>query len=156
WNGLFQSGDDRGYKLGFMAVDFLIPPSQSRSAGVQTLVAFWNGIGQGKIWQTSFRDTFGRAISDFYAQFEIYRQTFSSSSINITGVNLLGQPIAGRQFYIEVNGSGFDPNSVRVVLVGPGCSNYGDCSVPNNILNQQGSVTSSQIQHVPLTLAAAG
>lgn len=65
--------DQAGYQLGFMAVDYLTPPDQPRSAGVKLLAAFWSAIGRGKTWRQAFQSVFGKSVDQFYAEFEAYR-----------------------------------------------------------------------------------
>jgi hypothetical protein len=68
----------------------------------------------------------------------------------ITDITPLSYPFAGRQFRIRIRGGYFTPSNVRVVVVGPGCPNFGSCVVPNSVLT---GVTNSQIERAPLTLA---
>jgi len=70
----------------------------------------------------------------------------------LNNITVLTKPVSGRQFIVEIDGGGFDPNSVRAVSIGPGCPNFGSCVVPNDALKQFGSVTYAQIERVPLTL----
>lgn len=65
----------------------------------------------------------------------------------------LSTPSAGQQFYIQLVGSGIDPDKVRVVVTGRGCESFGSCVVPNYVLHWYGAVTTFQLERVPLTLA---
>ena len=58
------------------------------------------------------------------------------------------------EFIVQVEGLGFDPQSVQVVLVGPGCKRFGPCTVPNDVLIDYGEVSDKKIERVPLTLNA--
>jgi len=42
--------------------------------------------------------------------------------------------MAGREFVVGLEGSGFDPATVRIIVTGPGCERFADCVVPNNVL----------------------
>lgn len=59
---------------------------------------------------------------------------------------------AGRPFIVTAYGSGFDPYSVRAVILGPGCSTFNSCVVPNGALSNR----SSSSAQVPLTLNNRG
>lgn len=75
-NGLEDTGifdDPFGYDVAFMAVDYLMPPDQSRAAEIQSLLAYWTEMGKGKSWQDAFETAFGKRVDQFYAEFETYR-----------------------------------------------------------------------------------
>jgi DNA-binding winged helix-turn-helix (wHTH) protein len=57
-----------------------------------------------------------------------------------------------REFTVEIEGLGFDSDTVQVVLVGPGCKRFGPCTVPNDVLLDYGPVSKNKIERVPLTL----
>lgn len=68
----------------------------------------------------------------------------------INDVVFLSDPVHQRQFFVKINGSGFDSNAVQVVVIGlKGCPRIGNCVVPNNVLH---GVSSTQIESAPLTL----
>lgn len=71
----------------------------------------------------------------------------------INKITILTPSIVAHQFYVRIDGSGFDPNAVRVVLVGPGCPSFGKCAVPGDAIKQYGGVSYTQLERVPLTLA---
>jgi hypothetical protein len=62
-----------GYRLGFMAVDYLRPVDQPPRAILPLLIAYWSTIGTGKSWKQSFQSVFGKDISQFYSDFEAYQ-----------------------------------------------------------------------------------
>jgi DNA-binding winged helix-turn-helix (wHTH) protein len=57
-----------------------------------------------------------------------------------------------QEFTVQIEGFGFDPQTVHVVLVGPGCKRFGPCTVPNEVLFDYGQVSRNKIERVPLTL----
>jgi DNA-binding winged helix-turn-helix (wHTH) protein len=57
-----------------------------------------------------------------------------------------------QEFTVQIEGSGFEPDMVQVVLVGPGCKRFGPCTVPNDVLLDYGQVSKNKIERVPLTL----
>lgn len=66
----------------------------------------------------------------------------------------LTTPIPGQQFFVQIDGVRFDPNTARVVVTGPGCPTFGPCEVSNGTLKQFGAVSSTRLGRVPLTLSA--
>lgn len=72
----------------------------------------------------------------------------------INSVAIITTPSPGRQFIIRIDGDGFDPDAVQVIVTGPGCKKFGSCTVPNEVLHNFGSVTITQIENVPLTIGA--
>jgi DNA-binding winged helix-turn-helix (wHTH) protein len=59
-----------------------------------------------------------------------------------------------QEFTVQIEGFGFDPDTVHAVLVGPGCKRFGPCTVPNDVLLDYGVVSKNKIERVPLTLDA--
>ena len=59
-----------------------------------------------------------------------------------------------QEFTVQIEGFGFDPDTVHAVLVGPGCKRFGPCTVPNDVLLDYGEVSKNKIERVPLTLDA--
>jgi DNA-binding winged helix-turn-helix (wHTH) protein len=57
-----------------------------------------------------------------------------------------------QEFTVQIEGLGFNPDTVHVVLVGPGCKRFGPCTVPNDVLLDYGQVLKNKIERVPLTL----
>jgi hypothetical protein len=74
WTGMAAAdgGTAASYALGFAATERLV-----NTAGLQSLEAFWTGIGTGLTWQESFRRAFGRTIEVFYQEFAQYRATLT-------------------------------------------------------------------------------
>ncbi|HET6893149.1 MAG TPA: transcriptional regulator [Pyrinomonadaceae bacterium] len=70
--------------------------------------------------------------------------------INVLAVTSTAKP--KQEFTVQIEGSGFDPEIVQVVLVGPGCKRFGPCTVPNDVLLDYGQVLKNKIERVPLTL----
>ena len=57
-----------GYRLGFVAVDWLVGHSSEAST-----IAFFRALAGGESWQEAFERAFGIAVDDFYEAFEAYR-----------------------------------------------------------------------------------
>lgn len=70
---------------------------------------------------------------------------------HVNNVTLLTKPTSGTQFYVQIDGNGFDPDDVRIVITGPGCLTFGACCVPNGAIKQFGVITYSRIERVPIT-----
>lgn len=55
---------------------------------------------------------------------------------------------AGRQFVISVNGSGFESNSMKAVILGGSCTTFDRCQVPTSVITNRTSTTAK----IPVTL----
>jgi len=75
----------------------------------------------------------------------------SKPTPHVNNVALLTKPTSGTQFYVQIDGNGFEPDDVRIVITGPGCPTFGACHVPNGAIKQFGIITYSQIERVPIT-----
>ena len=64
--GLF--GEPEPYQISPLAVDFLLATRSDR-----LLVAYYEAIGRGEVWQSAFASVFGKSVETFYAEFETYR-----------------------------------------------------------------------------------
>ncbi len=72
--------------------------------------------------------------------------------------------VVGRQITITANGLGFDARSVRVIVLGSGCSSFGSCIVPNNVLTERSStrirapitINNPGTYHIYLSNSASG
>lgn len=70
---------------------------------------------------------------------------------HVISVTLLTKPTSGTEFYVQIDGHGFDPDDVRIVITGPGCPTFGACKVPNGAIKQFGVITDSRVERVPIT-----
>lgn len=59
------------YSLGFLATEHLVKDLPNE--GVSALARFWQEIGRGNPWQTSFQSSFGKTPDQFYSVFESLR-----------------------------------------------------------------------------------
>ena len=82
------------------------------------------------------------------------RQRMAKAVSQINNTTILTTPTPGWEFTVRIEGSGFNPDIIQVVVTGPGCRKFGPCTVSNNVLQNYGSVTGNLIEKVPLTLAA--
>lgn len=82
------------------------------------------------------------------------RQHVTGAVFQINNTTVLTTPIPGREFTVRIEGSGFNPDVIQVVVTGPGCMKFGPCTVSNNVLQNYGSVTNTAIERIPMTLAA--
>lgn len=60
------------YSLGFLATQYLT--KDLLEGGVKELTKFWEEVGKGTDWQTAFRQVFGKATQQYYADFETFRK----------------------------------------------------------------------------------
>lgn len=67
--GLVAAGRGAAYTVGFLAAELL-----TATAGPQALARYWTEIGAGRPWQAAFETVFGRPITKFYDEFEVYRR----------------------------------------------------------------------------------
>lgn len=77
-----------------------------------------------------------------------------SGPLRIDNIVQLTTPGHGQQFFVRIDGTGFNSNVSRVVVTGPGCGGFGACKVDNDIIRQFGYITNNRIERVPLTLAS--
>jgi hypothetical protein len=82
------------------------------------------------------------------------RQRRAEAVSRINSTTIMTTPIPGREFTVQIEGSGFNPDIIQVVVTGPGCRKFGSCAVSNHVLQNYGSVTNDLIERTPLTLAA--
>jgi hypothetical protein len=59
------------YSLGFLATEYLVKDLPNN--GIAALTGFWQEVGRGNPWQTSFQSSFGKTLDQFYAEFESVR-----------------------------------------------------------------------------------
>jgi DNA-binding winged helix-turn-helix (wHTH) protein len=84
----------------------------------------------------------------------IYARQRSSVAPQITTLAITSVARPKQEFTVQLEGLGFQPEIVQVVLVGPGCKRFGPCTVPNDVLLDYGQVSKNKIERVPLTLQA--
>jgi DNA-binding winged helix-turn-helix (wHTH) protein len=70
----------------------------------------------------------------------------------ILDINILSEAKPKSQFYIKIAGQEFEPENVFIEVFGNGCPETKPCSVPNNILRENGILTENVLDNVPLTL----
>jgi DNA-binding winged helix-turn-helix (wHTH) protein len=61
---------------------------------------------------------------------------------------------AGQQFLVNISGQDFEPETVYIEVVGPGCPESKPCKVPNSALRENSKLSTNTIERVPLTLAS--
>jgi DNA-binding winged helix-turn-helix (wHTH) protein len=71
---------------------------------------------------------------------------------HIDRVTVLRPAVQGREFGVRIEGAAFDPQTVRLGVVGPSCREE-PCFVPNSALHKYGAVSDKVIENAPLTLA---
>jgi DNA-binding winged helix-turn-helix (wHTH) protein len=72
----------------------------------------------------------------------------------LDAIENLGGPLAGKEFFISIEGRGFAPDSVFVRAVGPRCPEASPCIVPNSVLRLKSRITETKIDRIPLSLAS--
>jgi DNA-binding winged helix-turn-helix (wHTH) protein len=75
----------------------------------------------------------------------------SVTPLQVTNLGALTLALPDQELRVRIEGEGINPNTVQVVVLGPGCPRIGNCVVPNNVL---GGVSDKRIESVPLRLAA--
>lgn len=68
------------FGVGHVAVEFLLGGRLPRD-----LMAYYERIGSGQVWQTAWANTFGEPVADFYSRFRAYRAAFTGSRFTISG-----------------------------------------------------------------------
>lgn len=82
----------------------------------------------------------------------LYALQRSPAMPQITMLALTSPAQPKQEFTVQIEGLEFEPDTVQVVLVGPGCKRFGPCTVPNDVLLDYGQVLKNKIERVPLTL----
>ena len=68
-------------------------------------------------------------------------------------VEIITSPAHGRQFFINLRGTNFEPGTIEVCVIGAGCPDISPCIVPNSALHKHGSLSPNIMENIPLTLA---
>ena len=84
--------------------------------------------------------------------FVLYRRIQDNTPPHIDDLTIVTRPTPKKEFYVSLQGSGFNIESVRVKVRGPGC--VSPCEVPNGALLLYGDITNEIIERVPLTVSA--
>ncbi|MFN6963635.1 MAG: hypothetical protein ACK4S4_07700 [Pyrinomonadaceae bacterium] len=72
----------------------------------------------------------------------------------VDGISPASRVAANEQFFVNITGQSFDPRTVYLKVVGPGCPADSPCTVPNSALRQHSQLSGTMLANVPLTLAA--
>jgi hypothetical protein len=67
---------------------------------------------------------------------------------------LLTEAKSGQEFFVRLTGWRFEPQSILVKVVGPGCPEIKPCSVPNSAIRIHSELSETSLDRVPLTLAS--
>ncbi|HMO82312.1 MAG TPA: winged helix-turn-helix domain-containing protein [Pyrinomonadaceae bacterium] len=70
----------------------------------------------------------------------------------IEKIEFVTDPVAGREFFVRIEGQGIDPASVFIKVIGPGCPDVSPCSVPNSALRIHSKISETEISNAPFTL----
>lgn len=72
----------------------------------------------------------------------------------IASITPVGALEAGKQAFINIEGSAFNTQNVYIRVVGPGCPEDNPCSVPNSALRLHSELSEIRLANVPVTLAS--
>lgn len=67
-------------------------------------------------------------------------------------IEIVSFPDEKRQFFINLNGENFNPETVRIRVIGVECFEYDPCEVPNGALKKWSAISETSLENVPLTL----
>jgi DNA-binding winged helix-turn-helix (wHTH) protein len=86
------------------------------------------------------------------ASIAIIQKSWFEGTPRLSNITVLSPSIHRHEFFMRIEGSGFDVNSVQIIVIGSeGCQRVENCVVPNNVLR---GVSRTQIESAPLTLDA--
>ncbi len=71
----------------------------------------------------------------------------------IADIEITTEIKAGRQFLARITGRDFEPESIYIDVVGPGCPDPKPCKIPNSVILEKSTVSSSEMTNIPFTLA---
>jgi DNA-binding winged helix-turn-helix (wHTH) protein len=69
-------------------------------------------------------------------------------------VDFVTEANSGQQFFVKLSGKKFEPQSVLVKVIGPGCPDTKPCTVPNSAIRMHSQLSETLLDRVPLTLAS--
>jgi DNA-binding winged helix-turn-helix (wHTH) protein len=92
------------------------------------------------------------AFASLFSSLYLYKDSKGQEPPHINKVIFLTPATPRKEFLLQIDGEGFNPKNVRVVITGPSCTRFGDCNVPNEALHASGNVSPILIEKVPLTL----
>ena len=141
---------------------FYEKPSSSQSPAVEQHAEPSQTVGSHESRFTTFKGSRGRLISvlsistlaTVSIMIFMYARQRSSAVPQISTLAFTSSAQPKEQFTVQIEGLGFEPEIVQVVLVGPGCKRFGPCTVPNDVLLDYGQISKNKIERVPLTLDA--
>lgn len=70
----------------------------------------------------------------------------------LESLEIISRPVIEKQFFVRLNGQGFNPETVNVRVIGNGCPAINPCLVPNGALKQFGTQSETELDNIPLTL----
>lgn len=77
----------------------------------------------------------------------------SKNAPRLERVEVVTAATRGQQFFVNLYGTNFEPETVLVRVSGEGCPEAAPCAVPNDALRKHGEISETFIKNVPLTLA---
>ena len=63
-------------------------------------------------------------------------------------------PVAGQQFFVNIQGENLLPEVFHLKVIGEGCPESDPCKIPNDVLRGFSKFQPTRIDHVPLTLSS--
>lgn len=73
---------------------------------------------------------------------------------SLEGIETRSDAVSGKEFFVNLKGSGFVVGSVFLKVIGPGCPEASPCTVPNSALRINSELSDTQLTNVPLTLTS--
>jgi hypothetical protein len=72
----------------------------------------------------------------------------------LSEIRLDSQPTSGQEFRASLRGNDFEPETIFLEVVGPGCPESKPCRVPNSALRENAKMSATELTNVPFTLAS--
>lgn len=82
----------------------------------------------------------------------LFRMTTSDETPFLRKIEISSRPDEKRQLFINLTGENFEPETVRIRVIGAECFEYDPCEVPNGALKKWSHISENSLENVPLTL----
>jgi hypothetical protein len=70
----------------------------------------------------------------------------------LENIEFITLAVTEQQFFINLKGKGFNPETICIRAVGEGCPKANPCLIPNGALKKHGTQSETELNNVPLTL----
>ncbi len=73
---------------------------------------------------------------------------------SLEAVTPVSQPVAGKEFLVNVTGTDLEPMTIYIEVIGKDCPSVRPCKIPNKVLLEHSRLSEKLIEAIPMTLAS--